>query len=507
MAVQSSRRVAASLLLTCVIIFACAWTSVFDKLIRIEYLALIPNGQGPMKENGPYTIRWIKVSYPEESNFKAGDVSMRHLDLDEGRELVGGWRGLDLGASGAMLTGRHHKRNLYVFINTGRAPVARGCCADSIRVFPSDGREHRDIVIVDIVRKAVNSIRGAHFEGISHAFHFCEVDGITLVLMPILFQDDSLDGVTIDGIIALNIERLTVHPTADGSPMFIPWRSVGTLNTSAAGTIFNIQYKKSGPSVFQQWHGNCIQTYKTSDGTNLLGVAFRMDVDAVLFKNPYLHTAADGGGMIMQRFGSPKIYNADLDIAGNHNFGIRLADSLPILPGDGTVRRKAYGGVHNLYFHKHADGRETVTVFVNQFHGHNQSGLFEFDIRLVQNHSLRPTDAVFATNYTFVPLPFVSLAQGGARPIGEGVYIASSGLADKGIVVVDTFGSVTKYDYSYKLLYDPFVFVTSTETLRSTLSISLLCVAAFIGWPSAVSLGSSLASGAQSGREVPYVQL
>jgi len=279
------------------------------------------------------------------------------------------------------------------------------------------------------------------------------------------------------------------------------------VSTSGADSVFNIQFKKSGASVFQQWHGNCVQTYTTADGTDLLGITTRMDAEAILYLNPYLHSRKAGGGKILQRFGSPKIYDSFFNIVGVHNFGLEAKDSLPIVPGDGTMAVKANGGIHNLFFHRHSDGRETVTVFVNELISGNRSGVFEFDIKLVKDHSVAPTDAVFATNYTCLPLPFTSMAQGGARPIGDGVYIASSGLADRGYMILDSAGSQKEYAYSYKLLYDPFVFVSWTEYRRSVLSISMMSSAAIIGMAAALYSASAASRAVPEVDSAPYMPL
>jgi len=483
--------VASAILFISAVVFSCTWISIFDRLMRVEYLALVPNGQGPMKETGPFITDWIKVSYPAEGDFTASDVNMGPLSGDEGKGVIGALRGLDLGESGAMLTGRLHNGNLHVFVNTGLAPIARGCCADTMRIYPGDGSVSRDVIIVNIVRTAVNSIPNRRFLGISHAFHPWEVDGTTFFLLPVIFADTKL-GLTIDGIIALNLDTLKILPTAEGDIMFIPWRYAGTLDGSAEGTIFKVQYKASGPPPVQQWHSNCVRTFTTSDGTDVLAIALRMDVEAILFKNPYLHKKADGGGTILQRFGSPKIFNQSGEIIGQHHFGIKVADTLPLIPGNATPTKRAYGGLHNIYYFKHHDGRETLTVFANQYHGGNQSGLFEYDMKLVKDSSGKATDAVFDTNYTFVLLPFASCAQGGARPIGNGVYIAASGLADRGYMAVDTLGNQKLYAYSNKLLYDPFVFVSWTERPRSSLSTALLSVTAIVGLICALHLGRSV---------------
>merc|ERR1712046_445425 len=110
-----------------------------------------------------------------------------------------------------------------------------------------------------------------------------------------------------------------------------------------------------------------------------------------------------------------------LETVGQHHFGVSLADTVPIVSGNPKLGQRANGGVHNLFHYRYADGRETLTMFCNQLHGKNQSGVFEFDVRLVKDRSGAPTDRVFDTNYTLVSLPMSSMAQGGARPIGRGV--------------------------------------------------------------------------------------
>jgi hypothetical protein len=77
------------------------------------------------------------------------------------------------------------------------------------------------------------------------------------------------------------------------------------------------------------------------EGTWVLGVTLFSAQEAILFKCPWTYSVANGGGEILQRFGS--------SAAGGVNYGI--TDS------DGEIE-----GLHNLYYNSITG---TLTVFAN----------------------------------------------------------------------------------------------------------------------------------------------
>jgi hypothetical protein len=501
------------------ILSGLASSEVSDSYTQVEYLGLLGNGQGPKKDNGPFKADWVEVTYPDRADFVAANVSMRRLPPNEGEALVGDWRHADLSASGAMLTGRIFKDNLYVLINKGFAPIARGCCADSLRIFPRSGG-YRDILIVRKVKHIIERMENVRFFGISHAPDVVLLDGSVHLLLPVLYYDDTLNGRLTDGVLAMNVDTLDYKPTVDGHIMFSCYRAFGTLDTSPEASVFNVQYvlqKGDG----QQWHMNCIQTFVTKDGTAILGLTLRMDVEALLIKDPWKYSIAQGGGKVLQKFGSPHIYDADAAVVGRHDFGLSHEDFFPLVPGNPMQNLKANGGLHNMFYYRHSDGRETVTLFCNQVNNANRSAVFEFDVRLVHDQNVKADDSVFKTNYKKVVLPYSTMSQGGARPIGDGVYLVTSGIADQGVSCVDTSGGITFYNYSYKLLYDPFVFLRAPRkqgtVRRQSISnlgaeshnisymigiVSLVCVVIFVSL-----VGKLRRCAAKSEENAPYMLL
>ena len=83
------------------------------------------------------------------------------------------------------------------------------------------------------------------------------------------------------------------------------------------------------------------------------------------------------------------------------------------------------------------------------------------------------TDSVFDTDYTLAQLSFISTQQGGARNIGNGVYISSTGISSAalgldgrldGMEVVDLDGGHISVDYGTpNSFYDSFVRVVVEE--------------------------------------------
>merc|ERR1712100_864764 len=125
-----------------------------------------------------------------------------------------------------------------------------------------------------------------------------EMRGSNVLILIVLLQDAQLRGCRTDGLLALNIDSLEVFPTADGKTMWIPFREIGTVDTDFSSSIFKVQYKPIGISVMEQWHVNCVLAFTARDGTNVLAFTQRMDVEAVLVRNPFLHDTAAGGGVI-----------------------------------------------------------------------------------------------------------------------------------------------------------------------------------------------------------------
>merc|ERR1719440_1794955 len=137
---------AAGLLVTgCLAALLCSIVSKQHRT-RVENLAILPNFQGPKFKdfnfsNGahvPNLIEWLEVRYPTEGDFQVGDVQV--VDLSAKKAAIPEcWLGAHIGQTGAMLTGRIFKGDLYVLTNRGHAAISRGCCADTVRIFRGCG--------------------------------------------------------------------------------------------------------------------------------------------------------------------------------------------------------------------------------------------------------------------------------------------------------------------------------------------------------------------------------
>ena len=76
-------------------------------------------------------------------------------------------------------------------------------------------------------------------------------------------------------------------------------------------------------------------------------------------------------------------------------------------------------------------------------------------------------DTVFNVDYVFAKCTFQAMAQGGARTIGNGVFLVMSGADATGLEVADTAGNTKSEAYALggaAPLYDPFIRVMATSS-------------------------------------------
>ena len=140
------------------------------------------------------------------------------------------------------------------------------------------------------------------------------------------------------------------------------------------------------------------------------------------------------------------------------------------------------GGVHNLFYAAVSQtaglrGRETLSLFVNSVQGGASSFAYEFEVKLApppQPGKSPPADTVFATASVHAACPFQSVAEGGARTIGDGVFMVASGLIFPKtgmLAVIDVSGGpVVSLQYpgqEHTSLYDSFIRVVVTNSTSS----------------------------------------
>ena len=200
----------------------------------------------------------------------------------------------------------------------------------------------------------------------------------------------------------------------------------------------------------------------TKASAKLLAITHRFGHEAIEMKSPYAITSADGGGSILQRFGTPPHFTGTPTGLTYHKFGVVSSQS------------PWTGGNHNLFYSASpastaTKGQETPTTFVNNVadEATSSSFVFEFALKLtVQKPGKQYTDAVFATNHTKAACGFTAQAQRGERTLGNAVFLAASGVGGGGqLEVLDVKGishglvypSADPEAAASRNLYDPFI--------------------------------------------------
>jgi len=113
--------------------------------------------------------------------------------------------------------------------------------------------------------------------------------------------------------------------------------------------------------------------------------------------------------------------------------------------------------IHNVWYQEYDSGKETITVLANGIASDSVSHVFEFEIKLFQGEPAGD-DAVFDTDFVTGACSQFFERQGGARPIGQGVWIVTSGVARLGMEVIDTNGHYQTIPFTEHFLYDPYTF-------------------------------------------------
>ena len=101
------------------------------------------------------------------------------------------------------------------------------------------------------------------------------------------------------------------------------------------------------------------------------------------------------------------------------------------------------GGVHNVWYRTDSEafpGKETISMFVNTASGTNKAYAVEFVLNLQEQQAGKVyDDTVFKTDYKAAELSFSAPAQGGARAIGDGVFLVMSGVDGPGLEMWQQF--------------------------------------------------------------------
>jgi len=173
------------------------WLHLVSRGVAVtELVALVPN-QGPTT-----VLNWVNVTYPSDVA-SCDEVSFSPAD---GAAALGAWDGLDLKVNGFKLTGKNYGKNLYGYLNTGRAADDGSCCADTMRIWSQVDGSTRDI---DLVAPLAAVFNRSSWAFATHTFDIVEIDGVVAALCMAQFEEDGaeLNKAKVDAIVAVSMVR------------------------------------------------------------------------------------------------------------------------------------------------------------------------------------------------------------------------------------------------------------------------------------------------------------
>ena len=436
-------------------------------IVSEQLVAMIPNGG---IATGGAAMKWAHVTWDESSkDDDASGAVLKLADLTDPRvsSSLGSWAHFSApNATAIQLTCKTDPgaTTLLCLANSLESTPKKqfGCCADSLIVQRRDSRRQQVIYFVDTLRDAMvsdgiaQSDAGALLYG-SHTFAI-ERDSRGALQMALVVEFINNETFPELGIVEMNaVAVLTLHEarssqgdvviasasvlkTMSGKNSFLPYRDIGSLSTDPKDLIRRVQYVPQAPasnntSLYRQWHMNGLLRFESKSNASepLLAFTHYGMHESVIVNDPWTHPS--GMVTIRQRFGATPVYNASGELSSTLHFGV-------------ANNGQSYGQCHNVWFKAYPDGRETLTTFWNVQGSDKFSKVFEYDIALSpvcddnssdRQHqegaigiSCAPT--MFRTSYVHATLPFQSKQQGGARPIGNGVYISSTGAVRRGFI-------------------------------------------------------------------------
>jgi hypothetical protein len=414
-----------------------------------EYVALGPNGGG---STGTSKLEWVSVEYPEGvSSAKDVSLSLVKSTVPE----LGSWFGLNTGP--LALTAKIVDDTMYALYDKD-SNEGGGCCADELHIYKRDGGgKFTTIQLNPVVQKALN-VTEAHA---SHTFDVVKLkDGSVAALFQVKYTEAGTGGDSADAIVGMKVSDGSILKTADGNLAFDMFKEAGTMSTATKDSRFKIQYYKDTSTSGgggEQFHGNGVLQFTAKSGITYLAFTHRMDAEAIVFKDPFTYTSKEGGGKIVQRFGTPYAYN-EYGVSSTRYFGL-------------NPKAAAFAtGVHNVWYTAASaslSGKESISLFVNS--QGTKAAAYEFTFNPVDEGSAKDTgdDKVFDVPYVNASCTFLAQAQGGARTIGKGVFLVMSGADSTGLEVVDTAGNTKTQAYTLggtAPLYDPFIRVMAKSS-------------------------------------------
>ncbi|KNC76254.1 hypothetical protein SARC_11240 [Sphaeroforma arctica JP610] len=391
---------------------------------------------------GGRTLQWMQLDFPIDAS-AVSDVHLSDPDLSDSVVVdgLGTWLNLDFDEYtppdlNKTLSGNYVPQGtckispldskLYCFARVFEStPTSNtGCCADTMRSFDKVTGEQDSIDMKTSVQVALKAdgIAGWETAYPSHTFDLMEKDGKMYALSVVRFNSTYMLDCSSDAIVAVGLNdgyNASVLKSGNGLQSLVMYRDIGTFDDNATTTKIqfvqteDIEFDRAMVNTTQneQWHENGIESFVTANGAHLLAFTHRWMAEVVVISNPWF-TAGDTE--ILQRFGTPGIFDKNGTQIGIHFFGVDAVNDGPF-----------YSGLHNVFYHRYADGRETLTTLVNQQGKTGKSAVYEFGLNSTQSSAT----TTFPTSYSRTNLPYHANAMGGGRPLGDGVFIAASGMS------------------------------------------------------------------------------
>ena len=427
-----------------------------------EFVAMVP-AAADAHETKP-TVEWVQLDYAADVS-DAKDVRMAVVNDTDGSNEIGAWRHLDLsvgGGSGAMLSAKVVDDKMYVLVEkVATEGAGGGCCADTLRVYDqADGSA--DEVDLNALNKGLFAPDNVSWAYATHTFDvFKGDDGKVYALLQVQYEDPHVAGAKVNSIVKLDVQAKAAVPTKDGDAYWSIETRLGEETFDYNASVYKLQYVNGTGT--EEWHGNGVLRFADKAGNELLALTHRFYEEAFVVKDPWTYAKADGADAILQRFGTSPFASGDDsgDAPTYHHFG---------LPAHA---REWTGGVHNVWYTASSKttsgglrGKESITMFINSIDGRAGSFVFEFELKLApREKATAVSDAVFGgVAFAYAECHFKAQAMGGARVLGDGVYLVASGGGSGAVFqVIDTANSTNSKMVTYPgdtgsdtNLYDPY---------------------------------------------------
>ena len=260
-----------------------------------ELVALVPAGT-PSSSN--LKLQWVNVTYPENVS-SANDVRMSIVESNEAESIPDAWYDLNVG-NGAQLTAKIFQETMYVLENDGDAPSQMGCCANVLKSIDASGTSST-FKLDTIIQDALN-VSDAY---VSHTFDVSTLYGdkkSPVVFFQVRYEETTLNAT--EAIVAIDLDRK--QSSKQKTENLLQNLSRSGDHRGEGFDLQNSVLRQHGIECEkEQWRQRRV-AFPSGQDMTLLAFTHRMMAEAVVFKDPWTYKSTNGGGTILQRFGTPK---------------------------------------------------------------------------------------------------------------------------------------------------------------------------------------------------------